>query len=289
MELPSSTIKAAPFYKAHSIDPAWAMVAAAVVIVVTYAGVVATTALGLLPLWLGALAAFGTIYIGLSVAHECTHQTLSGRDRSRVWINETAGYLTSAMLLYDFPTFRLLHLEHHRFTNNPQRDPDFWMQQVPPLQCFLRSLFVPLHYLRFYVNLYRKGLVPASDFRLSMLRIAAIVGVMGVLLVLFPVHTFLLWIMPASITSATGSLAHRLMHTEVVSDNLQKTSRIILGVNVMDWPVRLFFWLHNNHYVHHVFPRLTALTHDDLYAGMRDDLREEGMTEIRIGETRRHG
>lgn len=55
-----------------------------------------------------------------TLSHECTHQTPF---RSR-WINEAVGQLVALLIVLPFTWFRYFHLAHHRYTNDPGRDPE---------------------------------------------------------------------------------------------------------------------------------------------------------------------
>ena len=67
-----------------------------------------------------------TIPLGILLAflfnleHECTHKSPFRSD----WINECAGWIAGFLILQPFLWFRYFHLEHHRFTNDPERDPE---------------------------------------------------------------------------------------------------------------------------------------------------------------------
>ena len=55
-----------------------------------------------------------------NLEHECTHKSPFRTD----WINECAGWVAGFLIFQPFLWFRYFHLEHHRFTNDPQRDPE---------------------------------------------------------------------------------------------------------------------------------------------------------------------
>lgn len=55
-----------------------------------------------------------------TLQHECTHRTpfASG------WLNELVGHGTGVLIGQPFLWFRAFHMAHHRFTNDPDRDPE---------------------------------------------------------------------------------------------------------------------------------------------------------------------
>ena len=73
------------------------------------------------PFWPLLLPLHGILLVFLfTLNHECTHQTPF---RSRR-INEAVGHATGALILLPFLWFRYFHLAHHRFTNDPENDPE---------------------------------------------------------------------------------------------------------------------------------------------------------------------
>ncbi|WP_424986322.1 fatty acid desaturase [Microbulbifer sp. S227A] len=89
-----------------------------------YLGVLAlcTTGLALrVPFWPLLLLPQGLMLVFLfTLSHECTHQTPF---RSR-WLNEIVGHLIAPLIALPFVWFRYFHLAHHKFTNDPLRDPE---------------------------------------------------------------------------------------------------------------------------------------------------------------------
>ncbi len=166
---------------------------------------------GQIPLWLASVMAFLAIHMSFAVAHEATHKTIS--NRSNAWLDQLLGTLHSWLLIYDFPTFKFLHLRHHANTNDPEHDPDYWLQEVSiPAGLFL-GLFVPLHYLRMFIIADQKHVVTKSFALWSYIRIGILITVLLTLLLLFPIETFFLWLAPASIASSVIAVSHRMLHT----------------------------------------------------------------------------
>lgn len=89
----------------------------------------AGTAIALrIPLWWLLLPVQGVLLVFLfTLEHECTHNTPF---KSR-WLNTLAGHASGLVLLLPFTWFRYFHLAHHKFTNDPARDPEL---AHPPIQ-----------------------------------------------------------------------------------------------------------------------------------------------------------
>jgi fatty acid desaturase len=87
-------------------------------------GAICLTSLGIaaqVPYWPVLMLPQGILLAFLfTLSHECTHQTPFA---SR-WINEATGHLCAVLAVLPFVWFRYYHLAHHKFTNDPDRDPE---------------------------------------------------------------------------------------------------------------------------------------------------------------------
>lgn len=237
--------------------------------------------IGMLPLWFASILSFFAIHMSFAVAHEATHKTIS--NRTNAWLDQMLGTLHSWLLIYDFPTFKFLHLRHHANTNDPEHDPDYWLQNVSIPTGLILGLFVPLHYLRMFIIADQKNAVSKSFAIWSYVRVTALIIVLVALLFLFPVPTFFLWLAPASIASSAIAVSHRMLHTIEQTSDRKKTTLIIRGERLWEWVVSPFFWLNNHHFLHHEYPKLPCYTHENLFSKTRQQLIEEGVQIRTIG------
>jgi len=73
------------------------------------------------PFWGLFLLPHGVLLVFLfTLSHEATHQTpFEAR-----WLNEAVGHAIAPVIALPFLWFRYFHLAHHKFTNDPERDPE---------------------------------------------------------------------------------------------------------------------------------------------------------------------
>lgn len=237
--------------------------------------------MGFLPLWGASLMSLFAIHMSFAIAHEATHKTISNRTNAK--LDQLLGTLHGLLLIYDFPTFKFLHLRHHANTNDPEHDPDYWLQNVSiPTGLFL-GLFVPLHYLRMFIIADKNHAVSKSFATWSYVRISLIITLLITLLLLFPLETFFLWLAPASIASSAIAVSHRLLHTIEQTPDRKKTTLIVRGERLWEWVVSPFFWLNNHHFLHHEYPKLPCYTHEGLFAQTESQLIRDGVVVRTIG------
>ena len=91
-------------------------------------GVVANLGLfvaGVLPGWMATLILAGLTYFAYTPLHEAVHGNINGRNDRLQWMNDLCGYLVAPFIMVPFTSHRVEHFTHHRFTNQPDKDPDY--------------------------------------------------------------------------------------------------------------------------------------------------------------------
>lgn len=73
------------------------------------------------PLWPVLILPQGILLVFLfTLSHECTHKTPFRTG----WLNDLIGHLVSVAIALPFTWFRYFHLAHHKWTNDPDKDPE---------------------------------------------------------------------------------------------------------------------------------------------------------------------
>lgn len=94
----------------------------------------------ILPLW----AAFPIATVNMALVylptHEAQHDIIARPGQKLRWLNELVGHATSWMLVYPFEVMRISHLDHHRHTNDPERDVDITTKAPGPWSAIWRSI-----------------------------------------------------------------------------------------------------------------------------------------------------
>ena len=90
-------------------------------------------------------------YLAFPVAHDATHSAVFSNRKVNDWVGRIS------MLLLEpgpfFPVFRFIHMQHHRFTNDPVKDPDVYSGTGP-------ALLLPFKWLTLDVIYFKKYLAP---------------------------------------------------------------------------------------------------------------------------------
>ncbi len=210
----------------------------------------------LLPAW----TVYGTVLVFLfAPLHECIHRTAF---RSRK-LNEAVATAVGFLLLLPANYFRAFHFAHHRYTNDPEKDPELLTakpasaQQYVWAMCGLASYWWPqirtiLLHARGRVD---EAFIPESDHKKiileARLHLIAYGTVFGISIASETIIFLMYWVVPVML----GMVALRLFllaeHAGCeLSDNMLKNTRTTLtnpAVNLLTWNMPY-------HCEHHVFP-----------------------------------
>ena len=189
-----------------------------------------------------------------TVLHDAAHRSLS----TIGWVNATLGraamvFVSPAMA---FPAWSFIHLEHHRWANDPAHDPDSFASSATGWQTPLRWLFMDGPYVAFYTR-HRKGR-PRSEvvetslfmvFTVGLIVTTALTGTFWLLL--------LVYLIPERIALFVLAwwfdwLPHHGL-TSTQRANRYRATRVRVGMEWLFTPLTLS---QNYHLVHHLHPSM---------------------------------
>ncbi len=83
------------------------------------------TMLGIMPLWPAFIVSCVFAAGGYVTSHEAMHSNIGRPGTSQRFWNEAVGQVATLILIFPFSMARMMHLHHHYYTNDPDRDPDY--------------------------------------------------------------------------------------------------------------------------------------------------------------------
>jgi len=225
----------------------------------------------------GTLSAAATVAIGLlgmnltfTVWHEGIHQTLARGRR----LNDVLGRLGAIPVFISYDRLRVHHLLHHRFTNEPHKDPDYWQ---------IRGPFWALA-LRYFAGeresraLCRAASPSEGSSRADHVQILASLGVLAVLSWVSPWSALWAIVVPRlALCYVHAFYLNYLPHVGLPAGRHQGARMITVG--------RATSWLmlqHNYHALHHAFPAIPWHRYARAYPRVADELRARGITELTL-------
>jgi fatty acid desaturase len=193
-------------------------------------------------------------YAAFTVGHDASHNALSA-NRS---LNDWCGRLSTVLLspIPFFRMFRYIHMQHHRFTNDPQQDPDMYCGSGSKWTLPLRWATLDIRYFRIYLRRDVFGKRPASEQREFMLAVTfAIILVATMIAMGWGLEYLLVYFVPTRLAIAFLAfsfdfLPHYPHEVKGTDDPYLATSNRV-GLEWLLTPVLLF---QNYHLVHHLYP-----------------------------------
>ncbi len=187
------------------------------------------------------------LYSMYSVTHDAIHEIAS---RNRL-INGLMGRVCAFHEGMTYPIFKISHMMHHRYTNNPAMDPDYVIGRKPRLLFPVWVVVRLLHDNGYMIKtkLWRGKWKRLAEHVMTVavqcvfyLSLASIFGVIDALL---------LWIVPVAIAGASVEiLVAWLVHYPQESQHKFEHTRLIRS------PIlQVLMFNHNLHVVHHLWPR----------------------------------
>ncbi|MEC7521853.1 MAG: fatty acid desaturase [Myxococcota bacterium] len=244
--------------------------------------VIALTAVawsGLVPLWAGGGMATLAAYLAFTVMHEASHGNVHGSRRELRWLGEACGWIASVTLFAPYPAFRVLHLRHHSHTNDPERDPDFFVAGSPamaPLRCLTT---IPRYYAEFLFGAASRSKAAKKERGALLVGLGLFVATaVGLSALGLWREVLALWIAPA--LAASAILAYFfdwLPHHPHRSRERWHDTRAI-DVGLLDAPLLG----QNLHLVHHLFPRVPFYRYRAVFEAARARIEAEGAPVVRL-------
>lgn len=212
-----------------------------VVIVGGMAANAAAAAAELLPLPLAAVVATLLLNCSFTVWHEAVHGNLARRSR----LNDAIGVTAAWLSLTPYFRIRRVHRDHHAFTNDPARDPDY-------LYVAGSFLTLPLRYARI-LRRYRQLDVPLGERLLDGLGIVLAIGITTLAWLAGHGATIVAtWLLPKA-----ASLVLHAWYVNYLPHHGRPQGRFTSArvIERMGW-LQPFVLFHNYHGLHHAYQRV---------------------------------
>jgi fatty acid desaturase len=192
--------------------------------------------------------------------HEAAHRTVF---RTK-FLNTVLGHLSALTIMYPYEYYTLFHWDHHRFTQDPERDPELMFATVPTSDTQLAIAYSGIVYLFKRTRLmFRHALtgevvvpwIPENKRAMVVREARAYVGVYLVLLVASVAlsSTLLLWVWLIPLVVGQWFLRPYLFAEHTGCDHTRsafENTRTTYTGQLMKW----FTWNMPFHVEHHAYP-----------------------------------
>ncbi|MGV0626841.1 fatty acid desaturase [Mycolicibacter minnesotensis] len=240
---------------------AWPTFGLAVGALAVFVLVAVGAARGILSAW--AVIPLSTVvsYVMFSVAHEALHRSFC----SVRWVNAVVGRLAWIFVILPFslPSFGYVHGEHHRHTNDPDRDPDMFATHGPTWQLPFRWALIDVFYACWYIRRLPQRLRhswrrPMAELAETAVLVALTLAITGAAII---TNHFWLLAVVVLIPQRIGIfiigwsfdwLPHHGL-TATHREDRYRASRLRVG---MEWLLAPLMLSQNYHLIHHLHPWL---------------------------------
>ena len=180
------------------------------------------------------------------------------------------------MFLAPFAAFQYLHLQHHRHTNDPSKDPDNWSGNGPVWLLPCKWLTQNFHYYYLYLPLLMKR--PRQEASSTIIQLGSIIAIVTwglrsddyyltfMYTILLP---GLLAIFP--LAYAFDYLPHR-PHIVTREENVFKATSVTSLVGEHTWLLTWLLLYQNYHNIHHLYPHIPFYQYSQVWERKKNEL-----------------
>jgi len=257
---------------------AWPTVLLTLLVVSAVIGNLALFIAGLMPLWAALLIYAALTYMSYTPLHEAAHKNINGQYERLSWVNDLCGYLVAPIIGVPYASHTVEHFTHHRFTNQPDKGPDYVVSGMKGgllalVICGFKFLWVQNSFLfrDFWAT------APLKTKLIFWAEISLSLGWRTALLVAFPTLEMAVllvfgYLLGAFFTAYWFAYRPHLPYEEPA--RYRNTNSLIMPVwmKPLEW-----FWLGQNlHSIHHLFPRVPFYRYHALHRQIEPILRAHG-------------
>jgi beta-carotene hydroxylase len=255
-----------------------------VMVIAGYAANLWLFAAGVTPLWLATLLLAALSYLAYTPLHEAAHGNICGGQRQLKWVENLTGFAAAQIIFLPHSTHRLEHMVHHRYTNDPERDPDFLASRLGNGWVSFSVMA-----LRFFWNgfsyAFRDECTNSTrkDKTIFLTEITVALGWRAAFLTQVPLVEGLILLVggyTAAVYFTVYWFAYRPHHPYDTAERYRNTNSLIMPTWMR--PFRWFWMNQDLHSIHHLFPRVPFYHYRKLFNEIEPILRAKGTPIIGI-------
>ena len=229
-------------------------------------------------------------YLSFTPLHDAIHGSVS---RVKT-INNIPAHLTSIQFFYSpYSVFRIVHLLHHRYTNDPMRDPDYFSTSRYTILLPLKWIVHLFHYFLHFFHIRSK--YPSEWRNLIMWNIFFVAPVV---MTMNTLDFIVLWLLPAHIAITFmvcmfDYIPHK-PHKITRKEDIYKCTNVVDSVfsddiSTSEIPhesglISLLTLNQSYHSIHHLYPRVPFYKYHGIWKRYGEEFRKRGVESVPIVE-----
>lgn len=257
----------------------WGTVLLCLICSATVVGSLLLAGFDLIPIWAAGVANYFAVYAIYTVLHEAVHGNISGNNTGPTSLDRWVGRIAGFFIIVPYSAHETIHLTHHRYTNDPDRDPDHHVKGKGFFGILGRCMTVTIFYL-VYCRRHWGQAKMRKAFWISLWAFVQTGILLGILGYFFgwqvPVIGYLI---PAIVAVPTlAFLFDWIVHTPHEDPGRFRNTTVFEGKAY--WLDRLYTWAtlqQNYHGIHHAFPRIPFTKYRSFFKQYKAELIASGM------------
>lgn len=234
--------------------------------------------IGVTPEWLTLVVLAALTYMAYTPLHEAVHGNIHGNAEKLKWLNDLCGYLVAPIIAVPYASHRVEHMAHHRYTNQPGKDPDFIVSHISsgPWTAFLTVLrFVWVQNTFFVTHHWKTATLGKRLTYFAELSVSIGWRVIFLLMIDQPWAVAIVlvgYLIGGAFTAYWFAYRPHIPYQE--TKRYRNTCSLIMPtwIKPLEW-----FWLGQNlHSIHHLFPRVPFYRYHALHQDIEHILRAHG-------------
>tara|TARA_B100000212_G_scaffold322554_1_gene281964 strand:- start:1237 stop:2133 length:897 start_codon:yes stop_codon:yes gene_type:complete len=223
------------------------------------------------------------MYVMYTPLHEASHQNISGTVKKFRFLNPVIGFLSAAFYLHSYTQHTWSHLEHHKYANDKELDPDYIIKGSNWLSIMARGFFILLIKDYFYV---RNEKLKNDKVAKIKMRIGTLESILPIVLLVvltnvfnLPWYHFLIsYVFPLLFAvMLLGIFFDYLVHMPHQSNEKFGDTNIIRTRKWFDYPMTWIWCFQNYHGMHHLFPKLPFYKYKKVFKEKEEELLKLGL------------
>jgi beta-carotene hydroxylase len=202
-------------------------------------------------------------YAMFTVMHEAVHGSIF----EARWANTCMGTLASVFMgpTSSFTAYQSLHLQHHRCTNDPQTDPDYYSGAGPWWWLPVAWLTTDLQYYWFFLKTSRTRPI-AQQVRVVFENALMVAALFLLVRLGWWREALVYWVLPSRLATALLAWGFNYLphwpYAARAQDNPYLATRVVWPNS---WWAALLLQAHNLHQMHHLFPGVAFYRYAQLW------------------------
>lgn len=241
-------------------------------------------AAGLTPLWAATLIYAALTYMSYTPLHEAAHGNIHGSREGLKWLNDLCGYLVAPLIMIPYSTHKVEHFTHHRYTNQPDKDPDYLIIGMRHgLLAFIVCGFKFLWMQNTFLFRDHWATAPLRERTIFVAEVTLAIGWRLAFVALVPGTSTVIMLVAGYLVGAFFTVywfAYRPHLPYEDSARYSNTNSLIMPVWMK--PLEWFWFGQNLHSIHHAFPRVPFYRYHAMFREIEPVLRAHGAPVIGI-------